>query len=412
MKTTTQKLTPQLRFKEFDGEWEQKNLGDVTKYIKGFAFKSEDYKNEGVRIVRVSDLGVDRIKNNNGKLFIDEDKASEFDKYKLRTGNIVITTVGSKPEMLESAVGRGIYIHNDNEGLLNQNMLKFENVKDVSNGFIIGLINSKRYQHYMKGIARGNANQANITVVDLLQYNLNIPQLPEQQKIATFLTSVDTKIQQLTRKKQLLETYKKGAMQQLFSQKLRFKQNNGSEFPKWEEKRLGAEVVSYNKKSTFNDEFEVLTSSNKGLMLQSEYYGENRLTERDNLGFNVIPEKHITYRSRSDNRKFTFNINKLGITGVISTYYPVFISKNGSSNFIVELLNFNQNYIGKFSVGTSQTVLSFNELKRIKFKIPCSEEQQKIANYLSALDTKIESVQKQLSQTQTFKKGLLQQLFV
>jgi type I restriction enzyme S subunit len=215
-----QLFSGKLRFKDESGksypDWEEKRLGEVTKYTKGFAFKSEDYQSSGMRIVRVSDLLSSSIKTENEKVFISYDKAKNFDKYQLVEGNIIITTVGSKPEMLESAVGRGIYINNDNEGLLNQNMLKFENIEGVTNQFIIALINSRRYQHYMKGIARGNANQANITVVDLLQYKVSLPSLPEQQKIATYLSSIDTKIELVNQQIAQTQSFKKGLLQQMF----------------------------------------------------------------------------------------------------------------------------------------------------------------------------------------------------
>ncbi|WP_323665343.1 restriction endonuclease subunit S [Aliarcobacter butzleri] len=142
------------------------------------------------------------------------------------------------------------------------------------------------------------------------------------------------------------------------------------------------------------------------------HFGENRLTERDNIGFNIVPSNFITYRSRSDNRTFTFNINTLGYIGIISTYYPVFECKDADNRFMVTLLNKNKHFIGKYSVGTSQTVLSFNELKNIKMLIPCIEEQNKIANFLSSIDTKIEQTQKQLESSKEFKKALLQQMFV
>ncbi|MGY8887383.1 MAG: restriction endonuclease subunit S, partial [Flavobacteriales bacterium] len=204
----------QLRFKDENGkaypDWEEKRLGEITKYTKGFAFKSADYQDSGVRIVRVSDLLTTSIKKDNEKVFLSSEKASDYSKYQLIEGNIIVTTVGSKPEMIESAVGRGIYINNNNEGLLNQNMLKFENIEGVSNRFVIGLINSKRYQHYMKGIARGNANQANITVVDLLKYKVPLPSLPEQQKIATYLSRIDTKTEAVNNQITQTQTFKKG----------------------------------------------------------------------------------------------------------------------------------------------------------------------------------------------------------
>jgi type I restriction enzyme S subunit len=215
-----QLFSGQLRFKDENGkdypDWEEKRLGEITKYTKGFAFKSADYQDSGVRIVRVSDLLVTSLKKDNEKVFLSSEKASDYSKYQLIQGNIILTTVGSKPEMIESAVGRGIYINNKNEGLLNQNMLKFENIEGVSNRFVIGLINSKRYQHYMKGIARGNANQANITVVDLLQYKVPLPSLQEQQKIPTYLSGIDKKIEAVNNKITQTQTFKKWLLQQLF----------------------------------------------------------------------------------------------------------------------------------------------------------------------------------------------------
>ena len=179
----------------------------------------------------------------------------------------------------------------------------------------------------------------------------------------------------------------------------------------WEVKRLGEVLEEFRKQSTVQDEYEVLTSSTRGLLRQKEYYEENRITARENIGFNIIPPNHITYRSRSDNRKFYFNENNLGITGIVSIYYPVFGVIEGSNKFITELLNHKWIEVGKYSVGTSQTVLSMNELKRIKMALPAPAEQQKIADCLSSLDELIRAEDARLEALQAHKKGLMQQLF-
>jgi len=130
-----QKNVPELRFPEFSKDWTYTVLRKVTKYIKGFAFRSEDYIEEGSRIIRVSDLDEQHINQKNQKVYISKNLA-ESDKiirYKIYKGNIIITTVGSKPELRASAVGRGIYVVNDNEGFLNQNLLKFENIEGINN---------------------------------------------------------------------------------------------------------------------------------------------------------------------------------------------------------------------------------------------------------------------------------------
>ena len=193
---------------------------------------------------------------------------------------------------------------------------------------------------------------------------------------------------------------------------LRFKQDDGSNFPTWKKCKFGIFVEEFKQNSTKQDEYEVLTSARSGLIRQKDYYDNDRITERLNAGFNIIPCNYMTYRSRSDNRRFYFNENNLGITGIISTYYPVFKIKNGINKFFIELLFYHQHKIGQYSVGTSQTVLSINELKKIYFSVPSLPEQQKIADFLSSVDAKIDAIKAQIEKLEAFKKGLLQQMFV
>lgn len=196
--------------------WEEKKLGETTNYFKGYAFKSDDYKDEGVRIVRVSDLSADNIKNVGTFTFISKHLSSEYEKYKIKADDIIITTVGSKPEMRESAVGRPIYINTNDNGLLNQNLLILRsNTKSIS-GFIFPQLLSSRYYSHIISIQRGNANQSNITVKDLNDFKVKLADINEQTKISKFLTAIDEKIDNTSKKLKLAKEWKKGLLQQMF----------------------------------------------------------------------------------------------------------------------------------------------------------------------------------------------------
>ena len=189
--------------------------------------------------------------------------------------------------------------------------------------------------------------------------------------------------------------------------KLRFPEFSES----WQNLPVGAFIEDYKNKSTIQDEYIVFTSSRQGLIRQSEYYEKSRITERDNIGYHIIPPNHLTYRSRSDDRRFFFNENLTNETGIISYYYPVFRIVNGANNFFKEMFRHYQFFIGKFAVGTSQTVLSHGELKKIKLPIPSKEEQTKIAEFLGAVDKKIYLLQSRHEQLTFYKKGVIQKIF-
>ena len=209
---------PRLRFPEFEdeGEWEDKKLQQLATYTKGFAFKSQDYVSEGTRIIRVSDLSTDFIKSNGEKIFIDSCAAKEYARYQLNENEIIITTVGSKPDLVDSAVGRGIFVTSANQGLLNQNLVKLEALPKVSSRFLFANLGTLKYQKFISSISRGNANQANIAIKELMDFEIYVPSFPEQQKIADCLSSLDELIAAEVDKLEALKTHKKGLMQQLF----------------------------------------------------------------------------------------------------------------------------------------------------------------------------------------------------
>ncbi len=176
--------------------------------------------------------------------------------------------------------------------------------------------------------------------------------------------------------------------------------------------QLGNVIEEYSEKTKINNQYKVLTSSRKGLLAQEEYYGDsNRITQRENAGFNIIPNGFLTYRSRSDDGKFHFNINDTGDYAAISVYYPVFRCKSDNELYLLNLLNSNWKKLYKYSVGTSQKVLSFRDLKSIEFLFPEFEEQKEISTFFSKIDCFIDNLKKHKCELELYRKAVLQLFF-
>ncbi|OXB17472.1 restriction endonuclease subunit S [Flavobacterium reichenbachii] len=266
-------------------------------------------------------------------------------------------------------------------------------------------------QSLSQGAAQDNLNQEKLSNIDF-----TFPTIIEQQKIATFLTAVDEKIQALKHKKNLLKQYKKGVMQKIFSQELRFKDDSGNYFSDWEENKLG-EVLKKNSKKNKNQEFKLVQSvSNKhGFVNQDEYFEDRIIASKDLSNYYVIQKGDFAYNpSRIDVGSLAYKFDNK--TSVISPLYISFKTDKNylNDNFLLEWFfteKFTRQMNSSFE-GSVRNTLSYESLTKIKIEFPSLEEQTKITNFLSAIDSKINHCQSQIKKTEVWKKGLLQQMFV
>ncbi|MFN4106222.1 MAG: restriction endonuclease subunit S [Acinetobacter johnsonii] len=232
---------------------------------------------------------------------------------------------------------------------------------------------------------------------------IKLPSLVEQTKIASFLSNVDEKISQLTQKHALLSQYKQGMMQKLFSQQIRFKADDGSEFGEWVEWKFASCIDIF-------DNLRKPVSASERKVGFTPYYGANGIQSyidgyTHEGEFILIAEDGandlINYPVQYVNGKIWVNNHAHVVSGKQHIVDNKFLKyRLGSIDFT------------KYLVGGGRAKLNAGAMKEIAFLLPCLEEQTKIANFLSEIDQKIEVVAQQIEQAKIWKKGLLQQMFV
>lgn len=193
--------------------------------------------------------------------------------------------------------------------------------------------------------------------------------------------------------------------------RLAFRRTDGSSFPSWSRTSLSSIIEPYSEKVYGEHKYEVLTSSREGLQRQVDHFGTKQRHDTD--GYNIIPIGYCTYRNRSDDGRFTFNINTISSNAIVSKFYPVFRFTNANSLFMSEFLNSSSRAKKKLSVlavGTSQVVLSFEALKAAKFDLPCKDEQDKIASFFECLNRRIEYQRTLVDALKKYKRGVNKQL--
>lgn len=402
------KLIPKLRFSEFTERWLVDSLGTVTEVIDSLHITPDEYIDHGIPMIRVTDVNNRQLDLANC-LRVSEKVFEDFTKkHRPGKGDIIMSRVGT--------CGASIKIDTSERVCLGQNTVLLR--PKIDGNFLHSLIRSRKIQNQVDRKVVGST-QKTLSLKDLKKFIIIKPSVSEQQKIASFLSSVDEKIQQLTRKKELLEQYKKGVMQQLFSGKLRFKDENGKAYPKWETKRI-EDLCSIARsggtpKSTVAEFYkgEIPFLSISDMTTQGKYlrFTTNHISKLglENSASWIVPSNSIIYSMYASVGFVAINRIPLATSQAVLN---LILKEGVNTEFVYYSLIEFQKKVAKYVTTGTQGNLNAQTVKSFEIDIPIKNEQQKIANYLSAIDTKIENVANQIIQTQTFKKGLLQQMFV
>ena len=253
---------------------------------------------------------------------------------------------------------------------------------------------------------------------DFKVIRINAPSKEEQTKIATFLSAVDEKISQLSQKLHLLGQYKQGMMQKLFSQQIRFKADDGSEFGEWESKTLGE--VGENIIGLTYSPTDVTNDGSGILVLRSSNIKNGRLDKNDQVRVNkkikekiIVQPNDILICTRNGSQRLIGKSVILNDDEVMTFGAFMSVYRSRSNRFIAYLMQtpwfFEQ---VQMNLGARINQITTGTLNEFTFDFPCFEEQTKIADFLSSIDQKIEVVAQQIEQAKLWKKGLLQQMFV
>ena len=408
---------PQLRFPEFDQPLLTDILLNLTDVLRCGIAATPKYVDSGITFLssqNVTPTGKILMDKCN---FISEDYYKKISKNaKLLKGDILYSRVGARygnAAIFPFEGDYGVYV----------SLTHIRASQKLDNTFLKFLLNSPIGKtQAKKGVFQGGGvPNLNVKVVE--KFKINFPSKPEQQKIAAFLTAVDAKIEQLIKKKELLDEYKKGLMQQIFSQAIRFKADDGSDFPDWKEKKL--ENVRKRTSTGLNPR------QNFKLGYGENYYVTIKNISNGKLDFSKcerIDENAMTMiANRSDLSKGDLIMSSIGNVGesylldkepenwnINESVFMLRASELMLPQFLYFIITNEQSkwYLESNSTGSSFKSIKLGELKLLPLGLPSLEEQTKIANFLSSIDTKIEQVGKQLDESKQFKKALLQQMFV
>ena len=397
---------PKLRFPEFIGKWEEKKLSEVTTLItKGTTPKKFDEDNlSGIRYIKIESLNGNII-DNQKCLFIDEKTHNnELKRSILQENDILFAIAGS--------LGKNAIVKNQNLPANTNQALSIIRLNGTINyNFVLYTLNSSLMEKYIReNIAVGA--QPNLNLEQINKFSFYLPSFSEQEKIATFLSSVDTKIEKLERKKELWAKYKKVVMQKIFSQKIRFEDDNGNEYHEWEEKTLGeiGEIITgktpnTKDKNLWNGTIQFVTPTD---ILNNKYQNSTLRTVKENKKNKLLPKGAIFYTCIASIGKIALSVNPCITNQQINSL----IVENDNNEFIYYGLLYITPQIKATQANTTLPIINKTEFSKFLLNIPCLEEQEKIANFLSLIDLKIETIEKELNKMKKFKSGLLQQMFV
>ena len=424
------KNIPKLRFKEFTDEWQEKKLGDLNIYVSDGNYgekypKASDMKSSGVPFIRANNIKDSRLVWNDMK-YISPKLHDELASGHLESGDILVTTRGE--------IGTIAIVTNEFENSnINAQICLLRADGKLSSDYLYQYLGTKLGKTQFRRLQSGSALKQ-LPKDKLRSVKISVPTKPEQKKIANFLTAVDEKIGKLEEKKKGFEKYKKGVMQAIFNQRIRFKPSGENPtprshgemgYPDWEEKRLGEIGKTFNGLTSrsaedFGEGSPYITYMQifGGASVDISKCRKVRVKESDNQ--NEVKKGDIFFTTSSETpQEVGFSsalLDDAGIAYLNSFCFGYRLDR--ADKYLSNYLNiffrseiFRRKVI-RLAQGSTRFNLSKIEMMKITIEIPDVDEQQKIAEFLTALDDKIKLINNQLEQAKLFKKSLLQRMFV
>jgi type I restriction enzyme S subunit len=399
-KNNENKLVPRLRFPEFEdsGEWVEKKLGEVFKSFSGGTpdTSKKEYYNGKIPFIRSAEIG-----KLSTELFITETGLENSSAKMVKKGDLLVALYGANS---------GDVAISKIDGAINQAILCFQS--EYSNEFTCHFLSGKKNWIVSKYVQGGQGNLSGEIVKSI---SLPFPSLPEQQKIASCLSSLDEVITAESQKLELYQQHKKGLLQNLFPQegetvpKLRFK--DFEESGEWEAKRLG-EVCEINPS--------ICKLPKEFIYIDLESVENGQLLQRKKICIDNAPSRAQRLLRKSDiifqmvrpyqRNNLLFNLDDFNY--VASTGYAQLRTLQ-SPEFLYYQLHTDFFVFGVLEkcTGTNYPAINTAELTTIEIFIPSLPEQQKIASCLSSLDDLINAQRQKIELLKQHKKGLLQGLF-
>ncbi|HFJ5420473.1 TPA: restriction endonuclease subunit S, partial [Staphylococcus aureus] len=407
MSNTQKKNVPELRFPGFEGEWEDvefvsifqevsNKTSDLAKYPlfsltveKGITPKTERYKrdflvkkSDNFKIVEPRDIVYNPMNVTLG--------AIDLSKY-----NYDIALSG--------------YYH----------VMKI--INSFNPDFISNFLKTEKMIIHYKKIATGSLmEKQRVHFSEFKNIIKKFPTNKEQKKIGDFFSKLDRQIELQEQKLELLQQQKKGYMQKIFSQELRFKDENGNDYPDWEKKKLGEFAGKVIQKNTDQKYTETLTNSAElGIISQRDFF-DKEISNIDNIkNYYVVEENDFVYNPRiSTYAPFgPVNRNKLGKKGVMSPLYTVFRIQSSDLNFIEFYFKSSKWYRfmalnGDSGARADRFSIKDKTFMEMPLYIPCMDEQIKIGQFFNNIDKCIKNYQSKISLLKKNKKSFLQKMFI
>lgn len=378
---------PILRFPEFHENWGFDQLNSVTKVYDG-THQTPKYVDEGVPF-----YSVETVTSNDfsiTKYISEKVYEKEIQRVRIELNDILMTRIGD--------IGTSKLVTWDKPCSFYVSLALIKKSKRHVSGFLKFLFDSNFFQSQLWQKTLHVAYPKKINLGELNTCKVLTPSIPEQQKIADFLTAVDKRIELLEKKKTLLETYKKGVMKKIFNQEIRFKDDNGIDFPDWEEKKLG-DIT--NKKSSN-------ISANSIEQIEGDYIVYGATGELKKIDFYEMDRPYISI-VKDGSGVGRVNVCK-PFSSVLGTLDILTNNESSDLDFVFQFLS--KTSFLKYVTGSSIPHIYYKDYSKLKMLVPTVEEQVKISEFLSSIDNQIELLETQIDKSKTWKKGLLQKMFV